>query len=76
MTEGIKVAESIDQLMYYQGKSTKELAKLLEVSESRASLLRNGKSELKLNQFFIIADWLQVPMNELRAGFQLVPKAA
>ncbi|WP_237223534.1 helix-turn-helix domain-containing protein [Rothia nasimurium] len=76
MTENAKVAESIDQLMYFQGKSTKDLAELLEVSESRASLLRNGKSELKLNQFFIIADWLQVSMNELRAGFQLVPRVA
>lgn len=76
MTENTKVAESIDQLMYFQGKSTKDLAKLLEVSESRASLLRNGKSELKLNQFFIIADWLQVSMNELRTGFQLVPRVA
>lgn len=76
MTENSKVAESIDQLMYYQGKTTKELAELLDTNESRASLLRNGKADLKLNQFFLIADWLNVSTQELRAGFKMVPIAA
>lgn len=76
MTENSRVAQSIDRVMYYQGKTTKELAELLDTNESRASLLRNGKAELKLNQFFLIADWLGVSMQELRAGFKLVPMAA
>lgn len=62
--------------MHYQGKTTRELAELLETSDSRASLLSNGKASLKLDQFFLVADWLDVPMNELRNGFRLIPSAS
>lgn len=76
MTPTEKVARSIDQLMHYQSKTTKELAELLEVSEPRASMIRNGKADIKLDQFFTIADWLKVSMQDLRNGFELIPVAA
>ncbi|MFW0169261.1 helix-turn-helix domain-containing protein [Rothia sp. P4278] len=76
MTPTEQVARSVDQLMHYQGKTTKELAELLEVSEPRASMIRNGKADIKLDQFFTIADWLKVPMRDLRNGFELTPIAA
>lgn len=76
MTANEQVAESIDQLMFSQGKTNKELAQLLKVTEPRASLIRSGKAELKLDQFFLVADWLGVSMSDLRNGFELVPKAA
>lgn len=76
MTTNELVAQSIDQLMFNQGKTNKELAQLLKVTEPRASLIRSGKAELKLDQFFLVADWLGVSMTDLRNGFELVPKAA
>lgn len=76
MTPNEQVANSINQLMHLQGKSNKELASLLEVTEPRASLLRTGKADLKLDQFFTVADWLEVSPTDLRNGFELVAKAA
>ncbi len=71
-----KVARSVDQAMSYQGKSNKELAKILEVSESRASLLRNGKADMRIDQLYAVSEWLGFTTDELARGLVLVPAKA
>lgn len=72
----MKVARSVDQAMSYQGKSNKELAQILEVSESRASLLRNGKADMRIDQLYTVAEWLGFTTDELARGLILVPADA
>lgn len=72
----MKVARSVDQAMSYQGKSNKELAQILEVSESRASLLRNGKADMRIDQLYAVSEWLGFTTDELARGLILVPADA
>lgn len=75
MTHTERVARSIDLQMYTQGKSTNELANVLGVSQSAASLIRNGKTAIKVEQLYIISEWLHVSTDELHRGFHLVSAA-
>ena len=68
-----KIARSIDLAMEYREKTNKELAELLEVSESRASLLRNGKADLRIDQLYAVAGWLGYGTDDLARGLVLVP---
>ena len=69
----IKIARSVDQAMKHQGKNNKDLAELLEVSEPRASLLRNGKADMRIEQLYKVAEWLGFTTDELALGLRLVP---
>lgn len=70
------VAKSVDLLARYSGITNKELAAMLNVSESRMSLLMNGKAAFSIEQLFTLADYFEVTPSQLRDGFQLVPMAA
>lgn len=70
------IPRSVDIAMKFQGKSNKELAELLNTSESRASLLRNGKAELDVPQLYTVAHWLGYSTDDLARGLELVPAAA
>lgn len=70
------VAKSVDLLARYSGITNKELADMLNVSESRMSLLMNGKAAFSIEQLFTLADYFGVTPSQLRDGFQLVPMAA
>ena len=70
-----ELAKSIDLLMREQGRSRKEMAALLGVAESRASLLANGKASLTVEQLFAVSDWLGVGVDDLRRGYTLTSNA-
>lgn len=71
MTTIQKVADSIDKLMFDQGKRNKELAELLKVTPTQASLIRRGFTQLNTNDLFTVAHWLGVGADDLARGYIL-----
>lgn len=76
MTTAQKIADSIDKLMYDQGKKNKELSELLDVTQIQASLMRRGKSSIDVDDLFTVSRWLGVTTEDLARGYELVPMAA
>lgn len=59
--------------MFEQGKSNKDLANLIGVTETHAAKIRNGKASLQMEELFQVAKWLNVKTDELAEGFILIP---
>lgn len=76
MTTVQKVADSIDKLMFDQGKRNKDLAELLKVTPTQASMIRRGLSQLNTNDLFIVAHWLNVGADDLARGYALTSLAS
>lgn len=76
MTTVQKVADSIDKLMFDQGKRNKDLAELLKVTPTQASMIRRGLSQLNTNDLFVVAHWLNVGADDLARGYTLTSLAS
>lgn len=67
-----RLGRSIRALMREQGKNQVEMSKLLGCTHVTANRICLGKTDMKVDHLFKLADWFGVTVDELYQGFDLV----